>query len=413
MINDLLELGKTNPMLSGLLGVYVGGVLTWTLRNVPASIYNFVMSRIIIRFSLLDHGSEWGREYLQYRNFQIWAAQQKGFVFSRHFTNATNQTPDDEDNIGPYTGLHVFMYNGKLFWYRIYTIDSSGSEKQKMGLTISTFGRDISLLKNLYKQFNRLHEQRKEPGCYTLNEDMEWVFVSKPSTRTFDNVYMSESIKTTLLERVDHFTQDKDFYIERGLPYKLSIMLSGPPGTGKTSIVKALANYTGRPTYILPIGTLSSNGLVKALSTAAGGIVLMEDIDGTDAVNKRNEKEDKKTTLGDQIGSLIKPNLSSVLNAFDGVIEVNDLIIINTTNHLDKIDPAYLRPGRTDLMLEVPKLTHKDILVACERLYPKYVHVVIGELLEPISGANLMDAYVTTYPDPIAFMSELKTRERR
>ncbi len=413
MLDSLIQMGQTNPMLSGLIGVYIGGVLTWTLRNVPASLYHLVMSRVIIRFSLLDHGSEWGRDYLQYRNFQIWAASQPGIVFSRHFTNAVNQTADDVDNIGPYTGLHIFRFKGKIFWYRIYTLDSSGSEKQKMGLTISTLGKDINLLKNLYKEFNRLHLTPKDPGCYTLTDEMEWEFVSKPSLRTFDNVYLNKGKKDELLDRIDFFVNNKEFYVQRGLPYKLSIMMSGPPGTGKTSLVKALANYTGRPTYILPIASLSANGLIKALATATGGIVLIEDIDGTDVVNKRPTNEDTNGTIGAKLESLIKPNLSAVLNAFDGVIEVNDLIIISTTNHLDKLDPAYLRPGRTDLLLEIPLLQHSDIVDASKRLYDNFDVSLLNETLLPISGANLMDAYTTTYPEQIEFVKELSTRTRR
>ena len=240
------------------------------------------------------------------------------------------------------------------------------------------------------------------------------------STRNFDNLFFSE--KNNLIRKVDFFQNNKEWYEKHGIPYTLGIGLSGPPGTGKTSIIKALANKLKRHIVIISLSKISTisdlcNLFFEERYTTENSeksitfdkkIIVFEDIDcmtdiilsrfnsnidNTDIIdnNKKappniisnsdsNSSESKlndillkiiKTETYDepQMNSILKNyttkndklTLSFLLNLIDGIRETPGRILIITSNLYDKIDEALLRPGRIDITLQLTKVS-KQIL---------------------------------------------------
>lgn len=131
-------------------------------------------------------------------------------------------------------------------------------------------------------------------------------------------------------------------YVRRGLPWHRGYLLHGPPGTGKTSIVRALAAHFGLDLWYAPLGDLTKDTSLLSLINDVGprSILLLEDVDVFHATRARD----------DEPGGI---SMAGLLNALDGVATPHGLISFLTTNDVSVIDDALLRPGRVDLREEI------------------------------------------------------------
>uniref|UniRef100_A0A0D9UWH0 AAA+ ATPase domain-containing protein n=1 Tax=Leersia perrieri TaxID=77586 RepID=A0A0D9UWH0_9ORYZ len=134
-------------------------------------------------------------------------------------------------------------------------------------------------------------------------------------------------------------------------------LLHGPPGTGKTSLVAAMANLLEFDIYDLELTTVSSNHELRRLlaSTRPKSVIVVEDVDCSLALFDRTRSphsHDNSTEVATQLDTI---SLSGVLNFVDGLWPscVGERLIVFTTNHIDRLDPALLRPGRMDRKIEL------------------------------------------------------------
>ena len=151
-----------------------------------------------------------------------------------------------------------------------------------------------------------------------------------------------------LVTRVKRWKASKDWFVERGLPWKYGANLYGPPGTGKSCFVRSLAQDLNMPIHQFDLATFFNDELKEQWQMMRSNtpcIALIEDVDAV---------FDGRKPKGDQV----KLSFDALLNVLDGVEQANGLLVFVTTNHVESLDPALggvtadgqmsTRPGRID-----------------------------------------------------------------
>ncbi|KAL6647954.1 hypothetical protein ACP70R_012178 [Stipagrostis hirtigluma subsp. patula] len=197
-----------------------------------------------------------------------------------------------------------------------------------------------------------------------------WTHVPFDHPKTFDTLAMDPKKKKEIIDDLDMFKNGKGYYKRVGKPWKRGYLLYGPPGTGKSTMVAAMANYLDYDIYDFELTSVKTNTDLRKLliETKSKSIMVFEDIDcSLDVTGKRKskEEEDKEEEEEEKEGSSnrhkkkddTKSNvtLSGLLNFIDGLWSAcgEERLIVFTTNHIEKLDPALIRTGRMDKKIEM------------------------------------------------------------
>lgn len=205
------------------------------------------------------------------------------------------------------------------------------------------------------------------------------------STKSFQNTFFDD--KEKVLSRIQAFQSNKDEYVRLGIPYTLGILLHGIPGSGKTSFIKSLAKLMNRHLVIVPSKNVRDAKTLKNIFYNSNinhlpipneqRLYVFDDIDCSDWKDvvmsrsikeacKAEEKRRHTAVVEDHVQKDICPKqttlvLADLLELFDGLVETPGRVVIMTTNHPELLDPALLRPGRLDIVIEFKKLSKENV----------------------------------------------------
>lgn len=286
----------------------------------------------------------------------------------------------------PSVGHHWFWYKRHLLRFERCVSQAPKNTMRVAAETeeikMSCFGRDPYILKELLHEAREMYLQKddRKTIIYRANNttssygtDSYWVRCMSRPNRSFSTVILPEKIKADIIaDAADYLdARTRRWYANRGIPYRWGYLLYGPPGTGKSSLSLALAGYFRMKIYILSLSstTLTEENLASLFSDLPNNcVVLLEDIDTAGLTNTREKpsSDPKSSDSSDsKNSSTSQVSLSGLLNVLDGVAAKEGRVLIMTTNHVDKLDKALIRPGRIDY--QVPfQLANAEM---CESLF--------------------------------------------
>ncbi|KAL1718952.1 P-loop containing nucleoside triphosphate hydrolase protein [Schizophyllum commune] len=262
------------------------------------------------------------------------------------------------------TSSHALWYPPDAPWYQRRRVSVTRVQRNKGGyfggteesLELRILARSHTVLNRLLLDAKRTHvaDQENKISIYVANNNDMWRYVASRPKRALTSIVLDPGVKDLLVDDARDFLESRDWYADRGIPFRRGYLLYGAPGCGKTSMIHSMAGELGLDVYIV---SLSRAGMDDAvLNELIGGlpekcIALMEDIDAafTGTVGAR---EDGKEGKSDSSTISSRVSLSGLLNALDGVGAQEGRILFATTNHYEALDPALCRPGRMDVHVE-------------------------------------------------------------
>lgn len=242
---------------------------------------------------------------------------------------------------------------------------STGEPHETVTLTTLYAHRDV--FEDIFREAHELEMSAQEGKTimYTCGaRGMEWTpFGDARRKRPLSSVILDRGIKERIVEDVEDFMARQQWYVDRGVPYRRGYLLYGPPGSGKSSFIKALA---GELDLDIAIINLSERGMTDdklahlLTKLPARTILLLEDADAA-FMNRRQVDADGYA------GATV--TFSGLLNALDGVAAGEERIAFLTTNHIDRLDEALIRPGRVDMTVRISEATRYQAAEIWDRFY--------------------------------------------
>ncbi|TPX67915.1 hypothetical protein SpCBS45565_g03419 [Spizellomyces sp. 'palustris'] len=344
----LLDVFGNNPYFSagfGLIGVTASLAV---LRQGAVHGVTLARRRLLVTLEIpsKDQSYAWFLQWMSVNGARRNAHQ---LAVETSFVRRDNGSVASHFSLVPGPGRHFFKYQGA--WFQVERQRERNMIDLKSGtpwetITLTTLSRDRTLLTQMLEEAKKaaLAKEEGKTVVYT-SYGPDWRPFGNPrKRRPIASVVLNGGIAEMIHKDVKAFLSGGKWYHDRGIPYRRGYLLYGPPGSGKTSFIQALA---GELEYNICVMNLSERGMTDdrlshLLNHAPPrSIILLEDVDAAFINRSQTDKQGYQSMV----------TFSGLLNALDGVTSSEERVIFMTTNHVERLDPALIRPGRVDVKL--------------------------------------------------------------
>ncbi|KAF8475170.1 P-loop containing nucleoside triphosphate hydrolase protein [Russula ochroleuca] len=372
---SLLTFTHTFSALRDYLKLIVLGGSFEALRRLYSASYRSLVDRFFITatFESEDVSYEWMLFWLssrpQFRRFRDFSVSTGGLSLDEsaleiddNMDEGLRQRTRPVRYLPSYSSSYWMWYKGRYITISRTRDDSRYSST----LRITIFSRDRSILDSLILEArqNWLSERTDKIEIYACGGfDIDWNHVASRSKRPLNSIILDDGISEFLLHDARDFMKSRQWYADRGIPFRRGYLLYGVPGSGKTSIIHSLAGELGLDIYIISLSKTglddcALNALISSLPEHC--IAIMEDIDAAFTHGLTRDRTDMKledlrhrdAVFSDAVVKDTQITLSGLLNALDGVSAQEGRLLFATTNRYHSLDPALIRPGRMDIHIE-------------------------------------------------------------
>ncbi|KAK8625600.1 hypothetical protein V6N13_090466 [Hibiscus sabdariffa] len=304
------------------------------------------------------------------------------------------------------------VYEGIRLKWEMTFVETKGDNQGKLEnrvLELSFHNKCMEMVINSYLPYviersKAIKQEKKVVKLFSLESfteyyDGQWGSTNFDHPSTFDTLAIDPTVKKELIDDMDRFVRRRDYYKRVGKAWKRGYLLYGPPGTGKSSLIAAMANYLKFDVYDLELTSVSSNSELRKLlvSTRNRSMVVIEDIDcSIELQNRQDEMLESGEHERFEQGTNNKITLSGLLNFIDGLWSScgDERILVFTTNHKDKLDPALLRPGRMDMHVHMSYCTSSGFRVLASNYLCIDDHNLFDEIDELMMQVEVTPAQV-------------------
>lgn len=349
-------LPKFNPELVASAGlIAVGGMLIAWARNLPKELWTWLQSQFTVSVECRD------QELVKW--IGIAAAELWG-IHGRRTSAMLRNGKDGEAAevlLEPARGRHLVRYRGRFvsIWR-----SKESPEGANLGFIVETVdlttpGRNPAILREMIDEA-MLHGRKRFADRSPIRLQAPWGdWLDLPDTRmrSLESLILPEREGERIRDAIAKFLASPDWYALRGVPWRIGIGLFGPPGTGKSSLVRAICGELGLPLHILSLGgkSLDDSALLRLMAEAGPrSAILLDDLDA-------NQLPSRESAAGGV-------TLAGLLAALDGPAATEGRVLFICTNHPERLDPALLRPGRVDISSTLGVATREQ----ARRLYLRW-----------------------------------------
>jgi hypothetical protein len=282
---------------------------------------------------------------------------------------------------------------------KVKVIVSDGARDDENGLwkppeiifTASSLAGKHALLAEMGAVLARSQQSKAEPSFRMLDRWGDWSRLDDLPPRDLDSVILPEGQIERLTADVARWLDSEQEYARRCVPWHRGHLYEGEPGTGKTSVARAIASHFGMDVWYLPLADVKKDGDLLRLASRISprSMLLLEDADVFHAATRRDDDADV--------------TLSGLLNALDGIATPHGLLTVLTTNSPGALDSAVIRAGRIDLREHFGRADEGQVSRLMARWYGQRLPADVSD----IAPADVIEA-CKRHDDPALALADMK-----